>query len=103
MLQAANNDLFNPLVPKAHNSQNNQNLIFPLRIKPENINLKLIDDFYFCTLGTIGLTVFFYFSNLVLDEQFFFSHFSSPFILHPTPLAIIYGCGYTSLDISSLY
>ena len=32
MLQAANTDLFNPLVPKAHNSEC-QNLLFPLQIK----------------------------------------------------------------------
>ena len=34
MLQAANTDLLNPLVPKAHNSDNSeyQNLIFPLQI-----------------------------------------------------------------------
>ena len=31
MLQAANTDLFNPLVPKAHNSER-QNLQFPLHI-----------------------------------------------------------------------
>ena len=42
MLQAANTDLFNPLVPKAHNSEC-QNIIFPLQIKP----LKLIGGFYF--------------------------------------------------------
>ena len=33
MLQAANTDLFNPLVPKTHNSEC-QNLIFPLHINP---------------------------------------------------------------------
>ena len=33
MLQAANTDLFNPLVPKAHNSEC-RNLLFPLEIKP---------------------------------------------------------------------
>ena len=33
MLQGANTDLFNPLVPKAHNSKC-QNLRFPLQIKP---------------------------------------------------------------------
>ena len=32
MLQAANTDLFNPLVPKAHNSVC-QNLPFPFQIK----------------------------------------------------------------------
>ena len=32
MLQAANTDLFNPLVPKVHNSEC-QNLSFPLPIK----------------------------------------------------------------------
>ena len=33
MLQAANTDLFNPLVPKAHKSEW-QNLLFPLQINP---------------------------------------------------------------------
>ena len=32
MLQGANTDLFNPLVPKTHNSEC-QNLPFPLQIK----------------------------------------------------------------------
>ena len=40
MLQAANNDLFNPLVPKAHNSES-QNLLFHLHIKQLKVNLKL--------------------------------------------------------------
>ena len=35
MLQGANTDLFNPLVPKAHNSEC-QNL-FPLLIKPVKV------------------------------------------------------------------
>ena len=52
MLQAANIDLFNPLVPKAHNSKR-QNLIFPLQIKPVKVNLKLIGAFF--TLSTNGL------------------------------------------------
>ena len=46
MLQAANADLFNQLVPKAHNSEG-QNLIFPSRIKPVKVNLKLIGRFLF--------------------------------------------------------
>ena len=33
MLQAANTDLFNPLVPKARNSEC-QNILFTLQIKP---------------------------------------------------------------------
>ena len=33
MVQAANTDLFNPLVPKAHNRVC-PNLLFPLQIKP---------------------------------------------------------------------
>ena len=36
MLQAANIDLFNPLVPKAHNS-GCQNLLFPLQIMPVKV------------------------------------------------------------------
>ena len=37
MLQAANTDLFNPLVPKARNSEC-QNLLFPLQIKPVKVS-----------------------------------------------------------------
>ena len=33
MLQAASTELFNPLVPKAHNTER-QNLPIPLQIKP---------------------------------------------------------------------
>ena len=33
MLQAANTDIFNPLVPKGHNSDC-QSILFPLKIKP---------------------------------------------------------------------
>ena len=40
MFQASNTDLFNPLVPKAHNSER-QNLLFPFQIKPVNVNSKL--------------------------------------------------------------
>ena len=36
MLQAANTDLINPLVPKAHNSEC-QNLLYPLQIKPVKV------------------------------------------------------------------
>ena len=54
MLQTANTDLFSPLVPKAHNSEC---LPFPLQIKPLKVNSKLNwQKFYFCTLGTNGLT-----------------------------------------------
>ena len=51
MLQAANTDLFNPLVPKAHNSDC-QNLLFPLQIKPVKVSLSLLADFYFWILST---------------------------------------------------
>ena len=37
MLQAANTDIFNPFVPKAHNSEC-LNLLFPLQIKPVKVN-----------------------------------------------------------------
>ena len=53
MLQADNNnDLFNPFVPKAHNSEC-QNLLFPLQMKPvkKSVNASL-RDFYFCTLAS---------------------------------------------------
>ena len=46
MLQAANIDLFNPLVPKAHNSEC-QNLPFPLQIKPVNVSQSYLAHFYF--------------------------------------------------------
>ena len=36
MLQAANTDLLNPLVPKGHNSEC-QNLLFPLPTKPVKV------------------------------------------------------------------
>ena len=38
MLQGANIDLFNPLVPKAHNCECQILLIFPLQIKPVKVN-----------------------------------------------------------------
>ena len=37
MLQAANTDLFNQLVPKAHNCEC-QNLQFPLQIEPVKVS-----------------------------------------------------------------
>ena len=37
MLLAANTDLFNPLVPKADNSEC-QNVLYPLWIKPVKVN-----------------------------------------------------------------
>ena len=37
MLQGANTDRFNPLVPKAHKSEC-QNLLFPLQIKPVKVS-----------------------------------------------------------------
>ena len=37
MLKGANTDLFNPLVPKAHNSEC-QNLLFPLQINPTKVS-----------------------------------------------------------------
>ena len=55
MLKGANTDLFNPLVPKSHNSKS-QNLLFPLQIKPVKVKLKLNwRIFIFCNLGTNGL------------------------------------------------
>ena len=39
MLEGGNSDLFNPLVPKAHNSEC-QNLPFPLQINPVKIGEK---------------------------------------------------------------
>ena len=57
MLQAANTDLFNPVVLKARNCEC-QNLIFLLQNKPLKVNLELNwRIFIFCTLGTNGLTL----------------------------------------------
>ena len=41
MLQGASTDLFNPFVPKVHNSecQNNENILFPLQIKAVKVSL----------------------------------------------------------------
>ena len=44
MLQETTTDPFNPLVPKAHNREG-QNQIILLRIKPVEVNLKLIGAF----------------------------------------------------------
>ena len=45
MLQGASTDLYNPLVPKAHNSYY-QNNLFPLQIKALKVmQLKLIGEF----------------------------------------------------------
>ena len=46
MLQAANTDLFNPLAPKAHNSEC-RNLPSPLQIRPVKVTLmvNLLADF----------------------------------------------------------
>ena len=49
MLQEPNTDLFNPLVPKAHNREC-QNLPFPLKIKPVNVSKSSLADFYFLHL-----------------------------------------------------
>ena len=58
MLQAVNIDLFNPLVPKAHNSEC-KNLLFPLQIKPAKVNSKLNwRIFTSFTLGINGLSYF---------------------------------------------
>ena len=51
MLQRANTELFNPLVPKAHNGEC-QNLLLPLQIMPVKVSYRI---FIFCTLGTNGL------------------------------------------------
>ena len=40
MLQGANSELFNPLVPKVLNGER-QNILFPFQIKPLKVNSKL--------------------------------------------------------------
>ena len=55
MLQSAKTDLFNPLVPKAHNSEC-QNLIFLIQTKPIQVKISLrILYFLHPRLGTNGL------------------------------------------------
>ena len=54
MLQAANNDIFNPLVPKDHNSKC-QNLLFPLQIKPVKVSKAIKSRCVFFICGTNGL------------------------------------------------
>ena len=51
----ADTNLFNPLVPKAHNIEC-QNLLFSLQIKPLKVNSDW-QIFVFCTTGTNGLRV----------------------------------------------
>ena len=54
MLQAADTDLFNPLVPKAQYSEC-QNLPFPFQSKPIKVNIKLIGGFlYFVPSALMG-------------------------------------------------
>ena len=55
MLQGANTDLFNPLVPKAHKSEC-QNLLFPLQIKRFKVSQSELVDFYFLHPGTNWFT-----------------------------------------------
>ena len=59
MLQGANTDLYNPLVPKAHNSDRVSNLLFPFKLSQKKSDKVNFADFYFCTLGTNGLIKFF--------------------------------------------
>ena len=53
-MQSANTDLFDTLVPTAHNSEC-QNLLFPLQIKPEIDSYSYVADLFFGNLGTNGL------------------------------------------------
>ena len=55
MLQGANSDLFNPVVPKAHNSEC-QNLLFSLQIKPVKFHLML--NWRILNFGTPGTNGF---------------------------------------------
>ena len=56
MFQAATTDFFNPLVPKAHNSER-QNLPYPLQIQPSKSRLKL------------GLRIFIFVPSALMDIQ----------------------------------
>ena len=53
MLQAASTDLFNPLVPRAHNSER-KNLTFPSRIKPVNVDLIFGGILFFAPSARMG-------------------------------------------------
>ena len=58
MLQAANTDFFNPLIPKARKNQC-QNILFPWHIKPLKSVKAIVCGFLFFApsrprLGTIG-------------------------------------------------
>ena len=64
MLQAANTDLFNPLVPKAHNREF-QNILFPLKLNHQKV-IQILVDFHSCTLCTNGLNILYYLPSLWL-------------------------------------
>ena len=54
MLQAANTDLFNPLILKAHNSKC-QNFHFLYELSHKKINLKVIGGYlFFAPSGLMG-------------------------------------------------
>ena len=54
MLQAANTRLFNPIVPKAHNSAS-QNLLYPLQIKQLKFRFKVkLPIFIFAPSALMG-------------------------------------------------
>ena len=53
MLQAGKTDLFNPLVPKVHNSKC-QNLLFPVQIKPVKSVKAIIGGFLSVDLRLIA-------------------------------------------------
>ena len=55
MLQAANTDLFNPVVPKTPYREC-QNLLVPLQIKPVIVKASL-RIFIFCALGSIYINI----------------------------------------------
>ena len=53
ILQGANVVLFNPLVPKDHNSEC-QNILFPVQMKPVNDSLSKLADFIFAPSTLMG-------------------------------------------------
>ena len=59
MFQGANTDLFDPLVPKAHNSKY-QNIVYPVQISHKKSDKATSNwqIFIFCTLGSNGLINF---------------------------------------------
>ena len=70
MLQGANTDNFNQLVPKANNSECQNLLLLPSQIKPVKISQShSFQMFIFCTIGTNAVKLIFSFKNLIYNRS----------------------------------